>query len=304
MKKILALTLAFMATTMIFVGCSSDDTTQTNTQNNTASTQNDDKNTQIDDTENTDVLKVGIDLKYYPFMYLDENSNPEGFEVDIAYAFGEFLGREVEIVNTDFSMLIPALDTKNVDIIISDMSSNAERDEKADFSIPYRYTKTLSLVNKDFATENNITNDMSEEDFFAIEGMRFVGLAGTMAVTVPQSFGCDVTEYPEIATALLEITKGNADAIVGASTIYGDNVAYPDTTIVYEGISNVMGSCFVVAEGDEKMQQLANEFIESMYASGGFYELCGDKYDEKIGEFLQNQELGLDYIIYTNSEEK
>lgn len=292
MKKILALTLAVLTSTMILTGCNStttDDTNQ-NTQNDEVLTQN-------------DILKVGIDLKYYPFMYLDENSNPTGFEVDIAHAFGEYIGREVEIVNTDFSMLIPALDTGNVDIIISDMSFSEERDEKVDFSAPYRYTKTLSLVNRDFALANNITNDMSEEDFFAIDGMKFVGLAGTMAVTVPQSFGCDVVEYPEIASALLEITKGNADAIVGASTIYGDHTANPDTTIVYENISNVIGSCFVVKEGDTKMQDLADEFIVSMYAEGGFYELAGTKYDEVVGEFLQNSELGLEYIIYATNED-
>ncbi|MFI3168111.1 MAG: transporter substrate-binding domain-containing protein [Bacillota bacterium] len=250
-----------------------------------------------------DVLRVGIDLKYYPFMYLDDDGNPAGFEVDIAYAFGEYVGMEVEIVNTDFSMLIPALDTGDVDILISDMSAQPERELKADFSDPYRYSRSLALVNKDFAIANNITEDMTEEEFFTIDGMVFAGLAGSIAVTIPASYGAEVVEYTEIASALMEVSRGTADAIVGASTIYGDHVANADTTIIYEGITESTASCFAVKKGDEELLQLANEFIASMYADGGFYDQAGTKYDDAIGEFMQNDEVGLDFIIYPAGKE-
>ena len=81
-----------------------------------------------------------MDLKFPPFTEMDENGNSRGIEVDIAKAFGDYLGREVEIINTDFSMLIPALETGEADIVICDMTVNEERKEVVDFSEPYLYT--------------------------------------------------------------------------------------------------------------------------------------------------------------------
>ena len=58
--------------------------------------------------EKEEPLKVAMDLKFPPFTGTDENGDPAGLEVDIAYALGEYLDRE--IVNTDFSKLITSLE--------------------------------------------------------------------------------------------------------------------------------------------------------------------------------------------------
>lgn len=168
-----------------------------------------------DDTDN--VLRVGIDLKFYPFMYMDEDGTLTGLEVDISHAFGEYIGKEVEIINTDFSMLIPALDTGDIDII---------------------------------------TSEISEEDFFAIYDMSFAGLTGTIATSIPRERGADVVEFTEIVTALMEVTRGHADALVGTNTIWGDHAANADTTMVYEGVSDVSAD-------NKAMELLKRLFIEN-----------------------------------------
>lgn len=283
MKKIIALLLTGVLLLAMVTGCTSKENTV---------------------ADNSDVLRVGMDLKYYPFSYTDDNGEPAGLEVDIAKAFGEAIGREVEIVNTDFSMLIPALDTGDIDIIISDMAYNEERTEKVDFSNPYRYGRTLALVNKDFAESHHITNAMSEEEFFGIEDARFIGLSGTISVSVPQRFGKDVTEVTEIASGIMEVTQGTADVLVGANTIRGDYAQNQDTTVMYEGISDFSMSCFAVKKGNTELLEQANQFIDSMYAPGGFYEQAGTKYDAAIGEYMHDDSLGLNYIIYTPSGER
>ncbi|ONI45325.1 hypothetical protein AN641_00630 [Candidatus Epulonipiscioides gigas] len=245
----------------------------------------------------TDVIKVGVDLKFPPFSYVDDNGAPAGFEVDIAKAFGEFIGKEVEIVNTDFGLLIPALETGDVDILIADMSKTAERAEKVDFSVPYRYTYTLALVNKDFATEHNITDNMSEEEFFAIDDAKFVGLSGTKGVYYPQSKGVEVTEVTEIGTGLIEISNGQNDVLIASNEVHSFGAADPENTIVYSGIKTQDASNFAVRKGDTEMLNLANEFIASMYEDGGLYDQMATEYDPIIAEFLKNPELGLSYIV-------
>lgn len=248
-------------------------------------------------SEDDNVLRVGMDLSFAPFSYLDDDGNIAGLEPQIAEAFAEYLGMEVEIVNTDFSMLIPALETGDVDILIADMSKTDERAEKADFSQPYRYTYTLALVNKEYALENNITDEMSEEDFFAIEGMSFVGLTGTKGVYYPENYDITVTEVSEIGTGLMEVSNGTSDVLIASNEVHGFYAADPDNTIVYSGIQAQDGSCFVVAKGNDELLASANEFIDSMYAEDGLYDQIADEWDSIIAEFLQNEDLGLDYII-------
>ncbi len=249
------------------------------------------------DSNSENVLRVGMDLSFAPFSYIDDNGEVAGFEPQIAEAFGEYLGMEVEIVAMDFSMLIPALEMDDVDILIADMSRTAEREEKVDFSNPYRYTYTLALVNKTYAEANGITDEMPEEEFFAIEGISFVGLTGTKGVYYPESYGITVTEVPEIGTGLMEVSNGISNALVASNEVHGFHAADPNNTIVYSGIKSQEPSCFVVKKGNTELLELSNEFIATMYDGGGLYDQIKEEWDPIIAEFLQNDELGLDYIV-------
>lgn len=246
--------------------------------------------------EGYDVLRVGMDLKFPPFSYLADDGSAAGLEPVIALAFGEYVGVEVEIVNTDFGLLIPALETGDVDILIADMAKTEERSLKADFSDPYRYSYTLALVNADYALENNITDEMPEEEFFAL-GADFIGLSGTKGVYYPQNYGIDVVEVTEIGSGLFEVSSGMADVLIASNEVHGFHAADPDNTIVYSGIMAQDASNFAVRLGDTELLELANEFIASMYEEGGFYEQIAPDFDPIIAEFLQNPELGLDYIV-------
>lgn len=125
-----------------------------------------------------------------------------------------------------------------------------------------------------------------------------MGLSGTISVSVPQSYGAQVEEVKEIASALMEINQNTADVLVGANTILGDHAANPDTTIVYEGIKEYSQSAMAVKKGNTELLEQLNAFIQTMYEDGGFYMEAGDKYDDAIGEYLQDDSKGLEYLIY------
>ena len=243
-----------------------------------------------------DSLKVAMDLKFPPFTYMDDSGQPAGLEVEIASAFAEYLGREVEIVNTDYSMLITALETGEVDIVINDMTIKEEHKEKVDFSTPYLYGRTLALLNNDWAAANNITENTTPEELFKKNG-RVVGLIGTISVSVPQSYGVEVKEMTEIASAIMEINNGTADILVGANTIIGDHYAYPNTTQIYWGIPDVSESAMAVKKGNTELLEKANAFIATMYEADGLYSKLAPEYDKEVGEYLKDDSLGLNYII-------
>ena len=277
MKKLLIMILAIVIAMGILTGCSGESDGESNAGNGK-------------------VLRVGMDLSFAPFSYLDDDGNIAGLEPQVAEAFGEYLGMEVEIVNTDFSMLIPALETGDVDVLIADMAKTDEREEKADFSDPYRYTYTLALVNKEYAQKNNITDDMKEEDFFGIKDIKFVGLTGTKGVYYPEKYGVSVTEVDQIGTALMDVGNGTSDAVIASNEVHGFHAADPKNTIVYSGINAQAESCFVVAKGNNDLLEKSNDFIKTLREDGGLYERIAPEWDPIIAEFLKNDELGLDYI--------
>lgn len=278
MKKYVSLGVFSVLLLFSFVSCSPKGTSHVNT----VSEQN--------------TLKVGMDLKFPPFMYQDDQGRAQGLEPEIARSFGLYLGRDVEIVNTDFAMLLPALESGAVDIIISDMSVSEAREQKVDFSQPYRYAKTPILVNKVFYEKNHISDSMSAQEFFVIPHIQMVGLSGTVGTLIPAQYGVESREATEIGTGIMEVTTGSSDAIAGSYTLFGDYHAHQDTTALYLGIPDVVPSAFAVKKNNTALLSEANDFIDTLYEKGGLYDQLAEKFDPLIDAVFFTKDLGLSYI--------
>lgn len=103
------------------------------------------------DTENKQVLKVGTSADYAPFEYVDAAKGEEiiGFDIDLIKLVGEKLGVEMQVQDMDFNSLVPALQAGKVDVVISGMTPNEEREKVVDFSDKYNQTEQVIIVKKD-----------------------------------------------------------------------------------------------------------------------------------------------------------
>lgn len=244
-----------------------------------------------------DVLRVGMDLSYPPFETVTTMNEPVGISVDIAKAFGVYLGREVEIVNTDFGSLIPALNSGEIDIIIASMSITEERELSVDFTDPYFYFKIISLVNKDFADANNLTEDSTVEEVLEIEDVTYVGLASQVSSSIPQSYGKTVIEATDLGTAVESVAQGTADILLMSANpvVDGYNANPDDTMILWDAfVSSPIG--MAVAEGNSELLAQANAFIDTFSDEGGLYSVLSTDWDAVIVEQLGKY--GLDFYIY------
>ena len=245
---------------------------------------------------NSQTLKVGMDLRFPPFETIGRGNNPEGISVDVALALGEFLGREVEIVNTGFGSLIPALNIGDIDIIIASMSITPERAEVVDFSNPYFYFKVISLVNKGFADANGLTEDSTTEELLSLNNARFIGVASQISTTIPQSYGKVVSESMDLESAVLAIAQGKSDILVmSAFPVVNANKANPDTTMVNWDpfISSPIG--MAVRKGETELLQRVNEFIAQMSDPGSTYDVLSAKYEVEVKSILGRY--GLEFYI-------
>ncbi len=223
------------------------------------------------------VLRVGMELAYPPFETKDEAGRPDGISVEIATDFAEYLGRRVEISNIAWDGLIPALQTGQVDVVISSMTITAQRAEVVDFSDPYAWAYLALLVNKDAGIAT--AADMNREDVV------LAAKKGTSAVVYAQSAFPQITirQFNDVSACVTEVSQGKADAFMyDQLSIYRNHVQFEDTTQVIYIPDQQAESWGAAFKKDSALVARMNQFIEAYRADGGFDRL-GDQYlaDEK-----------------------
>jgi polar amino acid transport system substrate-binding protein len=92
------------------------------------------------------VIHVASDATYPPFESVRDGV-VVGIEPDLAKAIGDVLGVRVEFVNTSFDAIIPSLTANKVDMAMSSIGDNKERQNTVDF-VTYYWNGTLVMVKK------------------------------------------------------------------------------------------------------------------------------------------------------------
>ncbi|HWR41961.1 basic amino acid ABC transporter substrate-binding protein [Sporomusa sp.] len=153
------------------------------------------------------VLKVGAEATFPPFEFQDEKSKDYvGFDVDLMKAIGKQMGMEVQVVNTAFDGLIPALEGGQIDVIASAMTITDERSKKVNFSKPY-YKSGLSIIVK--------ADNSAIKSFKDLEGKRIAVQIGTTGAEEAKKIkDAKVREFNSASEAFLELKAGGADAVV------------------------------------------------------------------------------------------
>jgi glutamate transport system substrate-binding protein len=92
-------------------------------------------------------ITIGVKYDVPPFGFLNPQTDEvEGFDVDIGRFIAEDLGVEPRFVEAISDNRIPFLERGTVDLILSTMTINAERDMEIDFSEPYYIAQGRILV--------------------------------------------------------------------------------------------------------------------------------------------------------------
>ena len=93
-------------------------------------------------------LKVAIDPTYEPFTYKTADGKPTGFDVDIASAICAEIKRNCVFVEQVWDSMIPGLQARKYDAIVSSMSITEERKRVVEFSDRYYKTPSAIVVKK------------------------------------------------------------------------------------------------------------------------------------------------------------
>lgn len=249
-----------------------------------------------------DELTVGMDLSYPPFETKNiNNDNPEGISVDIACELGEELDRKVVIKDLEFSTIITALEQNSIDIAIASMSITEERKEKVDFTDPYFDFKIVQLINKEFATANNITEDTPVSELFNIEGVRYAGLTGQVSSSIALENDITPVMYTDKVAASNAVIQGGANGadiiMTSGSVISGWHKSNPSKTIINWNPAQNSPIGMAVKKGNNDLLTKANEFVGKFYDADSTYSMLKNKYDDEVKESLDGV-MGLDFYKY------
>ncbi|NOR88359.1 MAG: transporter substrate-binding domain-containing protein [Bacteroidales bacterium] len=81
-------------------------------------------------------LKVGADYAYYPYEFVNEIHQADGFDIDIIKAIGKELNRNIDIHSGNWFSIKSDIEKGNLDILAG-MYYLPDRAEKVNFSMPY-----------------------------------------------------------------------------------------------------------------------------------------------------------------------
>lgn len=112
-------------------------------------------------TKEKSELRIGLNADYPPFEY-KEAEVLTGLDVELAKKVCETLGYKCKFVELEFDELLPALDENKIDLAISAMTINAQREQLVDFSIPYFCADQAFLSLADKEIEINELADISD----------------------------------------------------------------------------------------------------------------------------------------------
>ncbi|MGE4247964.1 MAG: transporter substrate-binding domain-containing protein [Parvibaculaceae bacterium] len=104
-------------------------------------------------------MRCGCEAVLPPFTFRDQGTIV-GYDVDVATLLAKPLGVKVEMVDTAWAGIIPALYAGRFDIIVSQMTYTKERLEKVGFAIPYVDASLAMLIRAEDAEKIKSTKDM------------------------------------------------------------------------------------------------------------------------------------------------
>lgn len=214
-------------------------------------------------------LVVGI-TDFEPMDYKDDDGEWIGFDADLAKAFGEKLGVDVEFVEIDWDNKVLELDAKSIDCVWNGMTLTDEVKSAMECSNAYCNNAQVAIVKADQAEDYQTVESLADLSF-AVE-------AGSAGEAELSALGYDYTPVKAQSDALMEVAAGTSDAAVidslMAAAMVGEGTGYEDLTYTVSLNSEEYGVGF--RKGSDLAEELNNFFVES-YKDGSMMEIA-EKY--------------------------
>ncbi|MCA1994296.1 MAG: ABC transporter substrate-binding protein/permease [Coleofasciculus sp. S288] len=210
------------------------------------------------------VMVTSADYPPYEFRETATGSNEIiGFDVDIAKYIANELGFELEIRDSDFNGIIPALQSRRADFAMAGMTPTAERRQNVDFSEIYYEARNTIVAKKG----SNLTQ--SEDLAGKTVGIQLGSIQETEAKKIAETVkGITIKPLNKTSEIIQEVKAGRIDAAIIEDTIAKGFVgSNPD--LEFNTIPNAeeAGSAIAFPKGSERVDDF-NRVLQQMKENG------------------------------------
>ena len=278
MKKTLALLLAAVMTMSLLTACGNSETTKAagNEETQSGSEIEVEVNTETEaDTEAEGtaaladgILTVGTNAEFPPFEYVDDNGEPDGFDIALIKAIGEKLGVEVEVENMEFASLVSSIGSK-IDVSIAGMTVTDERKESVDFSDSY-YEAVQYVI---LPTDSEIA---TAEDLVGKTIGVQLGTTGDF-IASDDIEDTTVQQYNKAVDAVNDLLNGRVDCVIidkNPALVFESR--FEGQVVAVDGAQFEFGTeeyAIALPKGDTVLADKINAALAEIKADGTFDEL-------------------------------
>lgn len=242
----------------------------------TALTRNAFAATSMTDIKKAGVVRVGCEAAYRPFTFR-EGTKIVGYDADLAALLFAPLGVKVEMIDTAWAGVIPALYAGNFDLIMTSLTYTKERIEKVGYTIPYAEATQEMLVRADDAGKIKGLNDMAGK----ILGVKLGSAGDTMKTKLQDTLKAatgkgfaEVKTYDDHPAAYLSLAQGSVDGVINSLATLTQVVKdAPGKYAIVRNIGPLNWAGIGTRKEDAEIIAFLNERINALKASGEIYTL-------------------------------
>jgi polar amino acid transport system substrate-binding protein len=215
-------------------------------------------------------LMVGMEIGYPPMEYYDtDGTTPIGFDVEVSKAVADYLGLEIEYVDTAWDGIFAGVNTGKYDVIFSSVSILESRQQEFNMSKPYVSNHTVLIV----------PNDSEIDSLEALKGHSTAVQSETSADDYMKEhaaeLGVELKQYDKVMNCFDELKIPRVDSVftdsVVASYYLGDDAA--DYKTVWEN-DELEPVGFCAKKGNDALTDKLEEALDAIYADGTLGELA------------------------------
>jgi lysine/arginine/ornithine transport system substrate-binding protein len=152
-------------------------------------------------------IKFGVDATYPPFESMSPSGQFQGFDIDLGKAICADLKVKCVFVSQSFDGIIPALQARKFDAILSSMTKTPERSQQIDFSSEM-YNEPTSLIAKKGSGLQATAASLKGKTV----GVESGTIQESYANTYWKPYGVNVVSYPGQDQVYADLLSGRLDA--------------------------------------------------------------------------------------------